>query len=395
MDMAALEILMTERGQALLAALPPYSPDTALTLTTQLRGTGLAANLVAEILTQSRLRARARAKFAHFTDHMLFTPAGLEQATRLPIAARHADRLRKAGVKHVADMTCGIGGDAMAMAALGLQVTAIDADEAAATVAGFNLRHFPDATVLCADSLRLDLAGADGVWADPARRSGGKRTHDPASYTPSLAQILELRERVPTLGVKVGPGISYTDIPSECAAEWTSVDGDLLDATLWFGAATHTDGSDTTGTRTAVVMGKDGTHTLRDDGATPAVGPVGSFLLEPDAAVIRAHAIGALAALLGDAWLIDPTIAYLATATAALTPFARCYRVTADMPFSIKQLRREVRARDIGELIVKKRGTAVTPADIAKKVPLPGTQQATIVLTRVAGKQRILFVEPA
>ena len=33
---------------------------------------------------------------------MLFTQAGLEQATRLNVAARHAQRFAEAGVRHVA-----------------------------------------------------------------------------------------------------------------------------------------------------------------------------------------------------------------------------------------------------------------------------------------------------
>ena len=48
---------------------------------------------------------------------MLFTEAGLEQATRLKVAALHAGRFARAGVEHVADLGCGIGGDALALAA--------------------------------------------------------------------------------------------------------------------------------------------------------------------------------------------------------------------------------------------------------------------------------------
>ena len=74
---------------------------------------------------------------------MLFTEAGLEQATRLRVAALHAGRFARAGVEHVADLGCGIGGDALALAAIDLEVTAADADEVTAAIAAFNLTPFP------------------------------------------------------------------------------------------------------------------------------------------------------------------------------------------------------------------------------------------------------------
>src|SRR5699024_2397964 len=96
-----------------------------------------------DALPISRLRSRARAKFGEFADSMLFTPDGLEQATRLPVAALHAQRFRRAGISSVADLGCGIGGDAMALAGLGLDVHAVDRDPVTVAVAIVNLRPFP------------------------------------------------------------------------------------------------------------------------------------------------------------------------------------------------------------------------------------------------------------
>ena len=79
---------------------------------------------------------------------MLFTRAGLEQATRLAIAARHAARFRDAGMSSVADLGCGIGGDALGLAALGLRVAAVDADEVTAAIAAYNLAPFGDSVTV-------------------------------------------------------------------------------------------------------------------------------------------------------------------------------------------------------------------------------------------------------
>ena len=116
MDAAGLSLLLSEQGWALLTALPPYDEARVMALSTRLQAEGLDPALVAAALTQSKLRARARAKFGDFADGMLFTSAGLEQATRLPVAAHHARRYLAAGLTTVADLTAGIGADAMALA---------------------------------------------------------------------------------------------------------------------------------------------------------------------------------------------------------------------------------------------------------------------------------------
>ncbi|MCL2849195.1 MAG: SAM-dependent methyltransferase, partial [Micrococcales bacterium] len=217
----ALAAVLSPQGWALLNALPPYDERQALRVSQRLHDEGLDPALVAAVLTQSRLRAKAREKFANFADGMLFTAVGLEQATRLTVAAHHAHRFREAGLTCVADLTCGIGADAMAFAGVGLAVRAAETDEVTAAVATVNLRHFPEATVTHNDGLVLDLAGVDGVWADPARRRrSGSRVFDPAAFSPPLDQVLALREKVRALGIKLGPGLAHSAVPSDARAQW-------------------------------------------------------------------------------------------------------------------------------------------------------------------------------
>src|SRR5690606_12153176 len=108
----------------------------------RLRAAGHSPELVTAVVGQARLRAKARPKFGPFAERMLFTRAGLEQATRLGIAARHAGRMRAAGIELVADLGCGIGGDALAFAGAGLRVHAVDADAVTAALAAYNLAPF-------------------------------------------------------------------------------------------------------------------------------------------------------------------------------------------------------------------------------------------------------------
>src|SRR5665647_1169166 len=177
-DLDAVKKLVSGEGWGLLQSLPPYDESSALALGEGLRVAGFDADLVAAALTQSRLRAKGRAKFGDFAAGMLFTSDGLEQATRLEIAARHAGRFRAAGMRQVFDLGCGIGADAMAIAGLDLKVNAIDADEVTATLAGVNLRHWPaaSASVGTVEGTRLpkgEGARHAGAWLDPARRTPG------------------------------------------------------------------------------------------------------------------------------------------------------------------------------------------------------------------------------
>ncbi|GAA2719722.1 class I SAM-dependent methyltransferase [Cellulomonas aerilata] len=392
MDAAGLTKLLSPEGWALLSALPPYDEGRTMALSERLRRDGVDPELVAAALTQSRLRARAHAKFDSFADGMLFTPSGLEQATRLTVAAHHARRYVSAGVTRIADLTCGIGADSLAFAGVGLSVLATDTDELTAALATVNLRHFPEAEVRQADGLAVDFAaeGVDGLYADPARRvSSGKRVFDPAAYEPPLDAVQALRERVPALGIKVGPGIPHSALPADAETQWVSMDGDVVEAGLWFGPL-RVDGPG----RSALVLRDRSAVAVQDEHVgPPAVGRVGAYLLEPDGAVIRAGLVAQVAAEV-DGRLIDPTIAYVTSDALHLTPLATTYRVLDTLPFGLKRLRTYLRERGVGRLTIKKRGTAVVPEQLRKQLDLRGDAEGTIVLTRVGGAQQVLVVEP-
>ncbi|MFC8600131.1 SAM-dependent methyltransferase [Isoptericola sp. NPDC057191] len=404
MDAASVSKLLSPDGWALLNSLPPYDEKQAMALATRLRAEGVDPDLAAAALTQSRLRAKARAKLGDFADGMLFTPDGVEQATRLVVAALHARRYLAAGVTKVADLTSGIGADALAFAGVGLRVLATDVDEMTAALATVNLRHFPEAEVRHADGLTLDLAaeGVDGVYADPARRTrGGRRVFDPAAYAPPLDAVWALREQVPALGIKVGPGIPHQGLPEAAETQWVSVDGDVVEAGLWFGPLA----ADGPGRSALVLSTRDGatsSRTLRTDGdgsdLVPDVGLPGAYLYEPDGAVIRAGLVAHAAAELGGR-LLDRTIAYVTTDQPApppdgAAPVATGYRVLDVMPFNLKRLKAYLRERGVGRLTIKKRGTAVTPEQLRAQLSPKGDAEATLVLTRVGGAQHVLVVEP-
>ena len=92
-DVAELRQLLSPDGLRLLDEVGPIASTQDVVRTVSgLRAAGHSGELVAAVLGQARLRAKAVPKFGEFAERMLFTPDGLEQATRLRVAALHAGR---------------------------------------------------------------------------------------------------------------------------------------------------------------------------------------------------------------------------------------------------------------------------------------------------------------
>lgn len=389
MDVDELRELLSPEGLRLLDEVGPIdSTADVVRIVSRLREAGHSGALVAAVLGQARLRSKAVPKFGDFAARMLFTPDGLEQATRLRVAAMHAGRFDEAKVDVVADLGCGIGADAMAFAALDLAVLAVERDELTAAVASYNLAPFPSARVELGDAESTDLAAVGGVWLDPARREGGTRLDDPSRWSPSLDWAFRIARDQPT-GIKLGPGIDRDLIPADCEAQWVSVDREVVELVLWFGAVAREGVG-----RAALVLSDGGGAelTAEADSEDAEAGPLGRYLIEPDGAVIRARLIGDLARRVGGR-MLDPTIAWITADDEPRTPFGQGFEVLERFPLDVKTLKRELGARDIGTLEVKKRGVDVDPAAFRQRLGLRGSRSATLILTRIAGDRVALLAE--
>ena len=389
MEQAELRELLSLDGLRLLDSLPPFdSGADVVRSVAALRKAGHSPALVAAVLSQSKLRARAAAKFGPFAGRMLFTEAGLEQATRLSVAAVHAGRFRDAGLARVADLGCGIGADALAFAAIDLEVTGVERDEVTAAIAAYNLAPFENATIEHADATDVDLSPYQAVYLDPARRSDVRRLKDPADWSPSLDFAFGVADRLPA-GVKLGPGIDRDLIPAGVEAQWISVDRDVVELGVWFGPLARPGVG-----RSALVIGEHGSAelTAASDSADVELGALGEYLYEPDGAVIRARLIGDLARSL-DARMLSDQIAYLTTDSATTTPFAVGFRITETLPLDEKAIKKRLAALGVGTLEIKKRGVDIDPAAFRSKLSLRGNNSATLFLTRVAGKRVALLAE--
>jgi len=324
-------------------------------------------------LQQALLRERARAKHPRGAE-LWWTGEALEQATSYDVAVHRARRFRGP----VLDLCCSVGGDLLALPEGSIGV---DLDEARLLLAAENARVLGRRIHLVrADVTTMEPRG--DVFADPARRSGGRRVFDARAYTPPLDAVLAWRPR--SLGVKVAPGIDWAVVPAHLETEVVSLRGEVKEAVLWGGQARQ--GS----ARSATLLPSGAVLT---DLAVPApqVRPVGRWLLEPDGAVVRAQLVAQVAHAVGGG-LLDATIAYVTADQRLPTPFGTWYEVLDVVPFGIKRLREVLRGHDAGPLVVKKRGTAVTPEVLSRQLGMTGSRVVTVVLTRAAGAQIALVV---
>ncbi|MGW6455871.1 THUMP-like domain-containing protein [Streptomyces sp. NPDC055078] len=418
-----LSPLLTAEGRALLAALRDYDPAQELAIATRLRREH-PAELVSAALGQARLRQRAVAKFgAADAYRMYFTPNGVEQATRKSVADYRAARFAALGVRGVADLCSGIGGDAIALARAGIRVLAVDRDPLTASAVRANADALGLAELIevrCADVTEVDTTPYDAVFVDPARRGGRGRIFDPEAYSPPLSWAITAARRRPYAALKVAPGVPHELIPDDFHAEWISDGGEVKEAVLWSSGAhpdtapdadtdTHTDEAPhpgraagaapdspwgTTSRRiTATLL--PGPYSLMGRGLPhPRVRPVGRYLYEPDGAVVRAHLVAEVAEEVSGG-LIDETIAYITSDELRPVPFATAYEITDHLPFHLKRLRALLRERGVGVLTVKKRGSAVEPEELRRRVKPQGPNAATVFLTRVAGAPTMLIGHPA
>ncbi len=262
MDLDAFRWLLTEPGQRLLEA-AEAAAGSELSAQSALRRTA-SPEQVAAALTQADLRRRAEAKFGDLAGRMYFTRDGLEQATRLPVAAHRAARVRAASATTLVDLGCGIGGDLVAFARAGVTCAGVDLDPLRVEVARANLEALGlGGAVTVADATAIDTTPFDVAYADPARRNAKGRSFDVDDWTPPWSFVESLLARDSC--VKLAPGLPHELVPDGVEAEWVSDHREVKEAVLWSGRLATT-------RRRATVIGDGGLATLTDEddpGARP------------------------------------------------------------------------------------------------------------------------------
>jgi hypothetical protein len=342
------------------------------------------------------LRREALTKFP-FADQLYFEREALEQASSYEISTYRAERYRD--YKHVADLGCSVAADTLALGTIA-PTLGLDRDALRLRMAQANLRALQlDARVSLLqadlnDPLPFSPRAGLALFFDPGRRLDGRRAHSTRHYQPSLRVIDGWLPRFPDLGVKISPGVDLDEIRGyDCEVEFISLKGELKEAVLWFGALKSA-------ARRATLL--PGRHTLsaveaspqQEVEAHPPISEPRRYLYEPDPAILRAGLVRPLGDQL-DACQMDADIAYLTGDELRATPFTRVWQVESWMPFNLKRLRDYLRERDVGQVVVKKRGSPLEPEELSRKLRLKGEKSRTLFLTHLRGEHIVVVTKQA
>ena len=334
------------------------------------------------------LRMEGREKFP-LAEQMYFTRAALEQASAYEISTYRARRFQ--GYAPLFDLGCSIGGDTLALAEIAPTV-GLDLDRLRLVMAKENLTAAGlerQALFLCADlnrPLPFQLPPDAGLFFDPARRANGRRIFSVGEYRPPLRRIEDWIATTPALGVKISPGVKMAEIETlDAEVEFISLRGELKEAVLWFGPLKRSK-------RRATILPGPFTMVVdvSDEPAAIGLSEPRTYLYEPDPAVLRAGLVRRLATQL-DAAQLDTQIAYLTSDGLRHTPFARAWSVQSWFPFNLKRLRAELRRQNVGEVIVKKRGSPLQPEELIRRLHLKGDQRMVVFLTHLRGRPIVIL----
>ncbi len=249
-------------------------------------------------------------------------------------------------------------------------------------------RHNVGPVVLRADALQRVSSGMV-PYADPARRDGAGRRILSAATVPSLDALDRAwPDRPPVL--RVPPGIDYDALARPGEVEIVSLDGAAREAVLWPTELAAV-------ARRATLLSTTG-PTVQLTDAEPddiPVGAVGGWLVDPDAAVVRAHLVRHYG-FRHRLWQLDPHLAYLTGDVPP--PTGRAFRVLESAVFKERTVAGWLRTAGVGTLEIKVRGLPVVPDELRlrlrKALIGPRTVERTLVLARV-GRHPMAYLTQA
>ena len=359
----------------------------------------LGSSRAAAALEQVELRRLAPHRYGLDASRLLLTRDGLEQATRPEVAEHRSHVLRDAGAHRIVDLTGGLGFDAGAFAAAGLEVTAVERDPVTAV---FLAHNCPGVRVVVADAMEPDvlldvlsaLSRTDVVFVDPARRDPhasrgsnlrARPERDPARWSPPWPSIESLAH--PRIAAKVTPSFHA---PLNWHAEWTSIHRIVVECAVYSWPVF-------TAKRRATIWADGRPIVVDADDTASATRPfrVGAWLHEPDPAIIRASALSGLLREHPALGIVDPSSTWLTSDAELVSETVRSFAVVEQLEGSATSQRRQLDRIGVTSLAVKCRDVDTDPRSVLRDLDRREGPAHVIVMTRVAGRTVRYLCEPA
>jgi len=300
-----------------------------------------------------------RTRSPKFSKPVFTCGDGLRFATPEVVAQYRAGRLK---CSVLADISCGIGGQAMCFAKECGKVYGIDIDgerlECArrnAGVYGVDNIIFIEGDALSPQVVeQVADADADVIFSDPARPAE-EDVRQTDSLRPGIPMVMEAyRDVTGSFAFEAPPQMPPERIDFDCEREYLSVDGQLNRLTLYFGPLKSCE-------RSAVLL-KGGRHYRLESGVDapvviPEVDEPRVYAFEPDPAVVKAGLLGELACGLGgkvELVRIDARRSLL-TSDVLLESlfFKHRYRVLDRVPLDCRKVNRSLMGHGMGKAVIR------------------------------------------
>lgn len=309
---------------------------------------------------------------------MFFTKDGLEQASHEDVARYHASRFPEG--EWVADLTCGIGSDTIALTQRG-PVVGYELDAQTAWCARRNVCDQAEIVEMNCLSAKWTFPYA---FVDPSRRVASARTRNPNEFSPNPMELTERLRDLKFAGMKLSPMLADDTLAAISSdVEFVSFRGECREAIAWFGGKEP-------GIRARKI--ETGAVLSRSESFIGSVESPFEYLYEADPAAIRAHCLGTLCETYSASPLGDSN-GYLTSDLPAVSEWLRTYRVKESGNFDEKRVRRSLAALGGGAPIIKSRGVPIDMAKLTKSLTTPGPSQPIVVLYGVGKSVRFLIVE--
>jgi hypothetical protein len=260
----------------------------------------------------------------------------------------------------LADISCGIGGQAVCFAKECGSVYGIDIDGERLECARRNAGVYgvDNITFIEGDALSPQVveqvADADVIFSDPARPAE-EDVRQTDSLRPGIPMVMEAyRDVTGSFAFEAPPQMPPERIDFNCEREYLGVDGQLNRLTLYFGPLKRCE-------RSAVVL-KGGRHYRLESGVDapvviPEVDEPRVYAFEPDPAVVKAGLLGELAGGLGgkvELVRIDARRSLL-TSDVLLESlfFKHRYRVLDRVPLDCRKVNRSLMGHGMGKAVIR------------------------------------------
>ncbi|MDP8231748.1 MAG: methyltransferase domain-containing protein, partial [Candidatus Zophobacter franzmannii] len=274
---------------------------------------------IRELLTLFRLQKKAIKRIPE-AEKLAFTEKGVMQSSSTALAKYHAELFKPFNT--IADLCCGCGVDLIQLAEGKEKCIAVDLDAETLSTAEFNCK------VLDRDNVEFMQVPAeeftekvDAIFADPDRRPDAGRRNSPESISPPLSALMNLRENVPNMAIKLSPIMNYhaIRIDGHYTLQFVSELRVLKEILLCVGELARENVSKVT------VMLPSGLEFVENKRYV-AISEIKQYIYEPDPAIIRAGLVQDLGAVI-DSYLVDSHLALLTSDKLIENPWIKAFKV--------------------------------------------------------------------